>query len=84
MIEARFNEGFSVEDFKKVIDVKTQEWKDSNMEKYLRPETLFGNKFEGYLNQKSKNPSWFNREITKQEISAEEEQELDELLKEFK
>lgn len=51
-ISARFNDGFSVEDFKKVIDIKTAEWKnDKNMNKYLRPETLFGTKFEGYLNQ---------------------------------
>ena len=40
------------DDFKKVIDVKSLEWnKDPKMCKYLRPETLFGNKFEGYLNE---------------------------------
>lgn len=50
-IDARVNEGFTVENFKKVIDVKTNEWKGSDMEKFLRPETLFSNKFEGYLNQ---------------------------------
>ncbi len=49
-IKARFIEGFSLEDFKKVIDGQVQEWKGTNMEKYLRPETLFGVKFEGYLN----------------------------------
>lgn len=49
-ILARLNEGFSVEDFKKVIDLKTAEWLGSPWEKYLRPETLFGSKFEGYLN----------------------------------
>ena len=84
LIVARFNEGFLVEDFTKVIDNKTQEWLGTDMEKYLRPETLFGNKFEGYLNQKSNNPKWLNKEITRQELSDEEEQELDELLKEFK
>ena len=52
LIKARITEKFTVEDFKKVIDIKTQEWlKDSTMNKYLRPETLFGNKFEGYLNE---------------------------------
>lgn len=53
-IKARWNEGFKLDDFKKVIDTKTTEWKnDSKMSQYLRPETLFGNKFEGYLNQQS-------------------------------
>lgn len=52
LIKARFNEGFSVDDFKRVIDIKTDEWlNDPKMAKYLRPETLFGTKFEGYLNQ---------------------------------
>ena len=52
---ARFNEGYTLEDFKQVIDIKTAEWKDSpEFSKYLRPETLFGSKFDGYLNQKPK------------------------------
>lgn len=52
-IRARLNEGFTVEDFKKVIDIKCEEWLDDpKMNTYLRPETLFGTKFEGYLNQK--------------------------------
>jgi uncharacterized phage protein (TIGR02220 family) len=51
-INARLNEGFTVEDFKQVIDTKVAEWgKDSKMRKFLRPETLFGTKFESYLNQ---------------------------------
>lgn len=55
LIKARFNDGFNLEDFKQVIDKKCVEWlKDNNMNKYLRPETLFGSKFESYLNQKSK------------------------------
>lgn len=53
LIKARLNEGFTEDDFKKVIDNKTEEWLNSDMEKYLRPETLFGTKFESYLNQKS-------------------------------
>ena len=52
-IKARFDEGFTVEDFKTVIDKKVSEWKGTDMEKYLRPSTLFGTKFEGYLNQKT-------------------------------
>lgn len=52
-IRARLAEGFNVDDFKKVIDIKTAEWlDDANMSQYLRPETLFGTKFESYLNQK--------------------------------
>lgn len=49
-INARLSEGFTVEDFKTVIDKKCAEWKGTDMEQYLRPETLFGTKFEGYLN----------------------------------
>ena len=52
LIKARLNDGFTVDDFKAVIDKKTKEWKGTEMEKYLRPETLFGTKFESYLNQK--------------------------------
>jgi predicted phage replisome organizer/uncharacterized phage protein (TIGR02220 family) len=51
LIKARFNEGFELGDFKSVIDIKSKEWMNTEMEKYLRPETLFGTKFESYLNQ---------------------------------
>lgn len=52
-IHARLSEGFTIDDFKEVIDKKCAEWiGDEKMEKYLRPETLFGTKFEGYLNAK--------------------------------
>jgi uncharacterized phage protein (TIGR02220 family) len=52
MIHARYREGFTFEEFKRVIDLKTAEWKsDSAWNKFLRPETLFGTKFESYLNQ---------------------------------
>lgn len=50
-INARLAEGYTEEDFFKVIDKKCSEWRgDPKMEKYLRPETLFGSKFENYLN----------------------------------
>lgn len=53
LIKARLNEGFTVDDFQKVIDIKTFQWlTDSKMSGYLRPETLFGTKFESYLNEK--------------------------------
>ncbi len=51
LIKARMSEGFTLDDFKKVIDVKAKEWTGTDFEKYLKPEVLFGNKFEGYLNQ---------------------------------
>ena len=52
LIKARYNEGFTDMDFKTVIDKKCAEWlQDGNMVQYLRPETLFGTKFEAYLNQ---------------------------------
>ena len=54
LIKARLKEGFTIEDFKAVIDKKCAEWlTNSKMEQYLRPETLFGSKFEGYLNAKT-------------------------------
>lgn len=55
LIKARINEGYTLEDFKVVIEKKTREWiNDNKMKGYLRPETLFGTKFEGYLNQPEK------------------------------
>lgn len=54
LVRARLNEGYTVDDFEKVIDTKCGEWLNTSMSKYLRPETLFSNKFESYLNQQSK------------------------------
>lgn len=51
-IQARINEGFTIDDFKTVIDKKCMQWIGTEFEKFLRPETLFGTKFEGYLNEK--------------------------------
>lgn len=51
LISARINEGFTLEDFKAVIDIKCGHWlHDAKMNEYLRPSTLFGTKFEEYLN----------------------------------
>lgn len=52
LIEARLREGFTFDDFKSVIDKKVKEWKGTSFEQYLTPFTLFGDKFEIYLNQK--------------------------------
>ncbi|MDH2861686.1 conserved phage C-terminal domain-containing protein, partial [Bacillus cytotoxicus] len=51
LIKVRLKEKFTVDDFKKVIDVKHAEWTGTSRAKYLRPETLFGTKFESYLQQ---------------------------------
>ncbi len=52
LIQARLKEGFSVDDFKQVHIIKYAEWSGTDFEKFLRPETLYSNKFDGYLNQK--------------------------------
>ncbi len=55
LIQARLKEGFTLEDFQKVHITKYAEWNGTDMQKYLRPETLYGTKFESYLNQKLTN-----------------------------
>ena len=50
-INARLNEGYTEQDFYTVISKKSDEWLGTEQEKYLRPDTLFGSKFESYLNQ---------------------------------
>ena len=57
-IKARWNEAYRLDDFKKVIDIKCDDWmKDNNMAQYLRPSTLFGTKMDQYLNQVRQNSS---------------------------
>ena len=50
LIKARANEGFTEADFRTVIDKKCADWIGTEYEQYLRPQTLFGTKFESYLN----------------------------------
>lgn len=57
LIKARLDEKFTVDDFKTVIDKKCAEWTGTDFEQYLRPVTLFGTKFESYLNQSMPNCS---------------------------
>lgn len=67
LINARLNEGFTISDFYTVIDKKCQDWlNDPKWSKYLRPETLFGTKFESYLNQPEK-------EVTTKDLPVDEE-----------
>lgn len=52
LIKARMSEGFTVENFISVNEKKVKQWlHDPEMSKYLRPATLYGNKFDGYLNE---------------------------------
>ena len=51
VITARLKDGYSVIDFKRVIDKKCNQWLNTEQQKYLRPITLFSNKFENYLNE---------------------------------
>ena len=79
-VKARLKEGFTVEDFKTVIDKKVKEWKGSDMERYLRPDTLFGTKFEGYLNQqitKGKAPPGSFKRMETRNYSKEDFAELE-------
>ena len=73
-IKARLDEGFTIEDFKTVIDKKCAEWlTNSKMEQYLRPETLFGSKFEGYLNAKPQRSRQANTlPVERRETQAEQ------------
>lgn len=78
LIKARLAEGFTVAAFKIVIDKKCDEWQGTEWERFLRPETLFGTKFEGYLNAPaakkavSHNMEQFERALKKaREIDAE-------------
>ena len=52
-INARLKEGYTLSDFKQVIDNRCTTWLGTDMEQYLRPETLFGSKFENYLNARA-------------------------------
>lgn len=63
-IRARLNENFTVDDFKSVIDKKYAEWNGTDMSKFLRPETLFGTKFESYLNQSASTANSANGKVS--------------------
>ena len=65
-INARLKEGYTKDDFIKVISVKATKWLGTKFEDYLTPNTLFGNKFESYLNEN------LNKEKTKQENAYEQ------------
>lgn len=63
-INARLREGFTEDDFLKVIKFKVKQWEDNPaMCGYLRPDTLFGTKFEGYLNEANRESHDFTQEV---------------------
>lgn len=63
-IVKRLKAGYTVDDCKAVIDCKVQEWNGTEMQKYLRPSTLFADcHFEEYLQaSRMKKPSSQNRQ----------------------
>ena len=61
LIKERLSGGFNLEDFKTVIDKKVEEWKGTSLERHLTPFTLFGDKFEVYLNQKIRGEDGFDK-----------------------
>ena len=71
-INARLSEKYTFEDFKKVIDIKVHKWlNDPKMQDYLRPDTLFGTKFESYLNEikpeakkQETQPAYLNKKLS--------------------
>lgn len=75
-INARMQEGYTVDDFKSVIDIKAAQWKgDASMAKYLRPETLFcPSHFESYLNEQHTAPAANTDAALKDMPEASEEQ----------
>ena len=77
-VHARVNEGFTVDDFMLVIDKKCEEWIGTEWEKFLRPETLFGTKFESYLNQKIDKPKKVDKQCSLDEWVARKEREENE------
>lgn len=70
-IRARWNEGFRLGHFKAVVDNRVEKWGDDpKMSEYLRPETLFGTKFQGYLNDNGSKPQTQLQATPKEEIEG--------------
>jgi uncharacterized phage protein (TIGR02220 family) len=71
VISARLKEGYKYDDFKYVIDIKASKWMNSEMEDYLRPETLFSTKFQSYLNERPQSKQFSKIEQSINAISTE-------------
>lgn len=67
LIKARWNQGFRMKDFLDVIDCKCSKWlSDPKMADFVRPETLFGTKFESYLNEARASPPALSGMVSEQ------------------
>ena len=76
---------YKFDDFVQVIDNKVQDWKNTSYEMYLRPSTLFGSKFDEYLNQKdSSKPIWFDKKQVAFEMTSEEKNKMDAIMEKYK
>jgi uncharacterized phage protein (TIGR02220 family) len=53
--------GHNYDDFVSVIDKKMHDWKGTKYQEYVRPQTLFGNNFNRYLNESRNSKSRFER-----------------------
>jgi len=71
-INARLKEGYTLDDFKKVIQIKSTKWIGTKWEDYLTPNTLFGTKFESYLNENINTPKTKQESAYEQVIKATE------------
>lgn len=60
LVNNKLKDGFTVDDFKTVIDKKIKSLKGTQFEQYLTPFTLFGEKFEIYLNQNIQSSAGIN------------------------
>ena len=75
-INGRIKDGYNENDFKKVIDIKTEKWLNTSMEDYLRPQTLFSQKMEGYLNEKN-NKKKPNERFQKTQSAVDKAKQVD-------
>lgn len=86
-IKARLEDKFTKEDFFTVIDKKCALWKGTEMQKFLRPETLFGTKFESYLNEivpvKRGKTNFIERNYSQEELDAKIKDPLEDIYKEM-
>ena len=75
-INARVKDGYNEKDFKKVIDIKTSKWLNTDMSDYLRPQTLFSPKMESYLNEII-NKKKSNERFTKTQSAVDKAKQID-------
>lgn len=74
-INARLKEGYKIEDFKKVVDLKIMQWgNDKIMKSYIRPKTLFSENFDSYLNETMDNENLTQTEA--ESLSSETREKL--------